>query len=288
VPALRVVTWNIRAAIGPGPFPDRWWSRIDADRLRAIGAFLSALDADVVALQEVAVVSRSGTLVDLAGDLARQLDAEAAYGAVRTFDVTVGDTVTGAGLFGNALVSRRPMGDARTLALPCAAAEAFVEPPGADHPAAGIRYRDAPPAIREPRCLLLATIDGVRVGTAHFSHVGSGERRLQAQATAAAFDGDAPALVLGDLNAAIDAPELSPLAPWTDAFAEPTDDPARVTTDDGWPIDQVLARDASVSVPARVLRHAGDLSDHYPVLAEVTTSFVVGDAGAEAARLRSQ
>ena len=47
---LRVVTWNIRSAIGPGPFPDRWWSRIDADRLRAIGAFVSTLDADLVAL----------------------------------------------------------------------------------------------------------------------------------------------------------------------------------------------------------------------------------------------
>jgi hypothetical protein len=35
---LRVVSWNIRSAIGPGPFPDRWWRRIDADRLRAIGA----------------------------------------------------------------------------------------------------------------------------------------------------------------------------------------------------------------------------------------------------------
>ena len=57
---LRVVSWNIRAAIGPGPFPDRWWRRIDADRLRAIGAFLSSLEADVVALQEVALLSRGG------------------------------------------------------------------------------------------------------------------------------------------------------------------------------------------------------------------------------------
>jgi endonuclease/exonuclease/phosphatase family metal-dependent hydrolase len=57
----RVVSWNIRAAIGPGPFPDRWWRRIDADRLRAIGAFRSSLDADLIALQEVTVVSRDGT-----------------------------------------------------------------------------------------------------------------------------------------------------------------------------------------------------------------------------------
>ena len=84
---LRVVTWNIRAAIGPGPFPDRWWRRIDADRLRAIGVFLSSLDADIVALQEVALVSRDGALLDNAGDLGRQLGKEVRYAAVRSFDV---------------------------------------------------------------------------------------------------------------------------------------------------------------------------------------------------------
>ena len=90
--ALRVVSWNIRAAIGPGPFPDRWWSRIDADRLRAIGAFLAALDADVIALQEAALIARNGDLVDNAGDLARQLGMELRYGATRTFhmDAVVG------------------------------------------------------------------------------------------------------------------------------------------------------------------------------------------------------
>ena len=54
---IRVVTWNMRAAIGPGPFPDRWWTRIDADRLAAIGRSSAALEADVVALQEVALVA---------------------------------------------------------------------------------------------------------------------------------------------------------------------------------------------------------------------------------------
>ncbi|MBA3586423.1 MAG: hypothetical protein H0W41_02155, partial [Chloroflexi bacterium] len=73
---MKVVTWNIRATIGPGPFPDRWWSRIDADRLRAIGSFIGRFDADLIALQEVALVSRGGELVDNAGDLARQLGME--------------------------------------------------------------------------------------------------------------------------------------------------------------------------------------------------------------------
>ena len=267
---LRVVTWNIRAAIGTGPFPDRWWRRVDADRLRAIGDFVRTLDADLVALQEVALIARDGDLVDNAGDLARQLGLAVRYGAIRTFAVTddVGRTI-GAGCFGNALLSRVPVPAARCLPLPRAPLDAFVEPPGADHPAAGIRYADAPDTIREARCLLLGELDGLRIGTTHLSHVGSGERLLQAEATARAFGDDPPALLLGDLIAAIDAPELAPLASWTDGFTEPPDAEARVSTDDGWRIDHVLARGASVG-RCRVLRESGDLSDHFPVLADIT------------------
>jgi endonuclease/exonuclease/phosphatase family metal-dependent hydrolase len=267
---LRVVSWNIRATIGPGPFPDRWWRQIDADRLRAIGVFLGGLDADLVALQEVAVLSRDGDLVDNAGDLARQLGMGIHYAAVRSFEVREDGVLRGVGTFGNALLSRRPLTEVRCLALPAAESDAYVEPPGADHPAAGVSYADAPSHIREPRCLLLGWLGELRVGTAHFSHIGSGERRLQAEATAAAFEGSPASLLLGDLNAAIEAPELAPFATWTDAFAEPPGDPARITTDDGYRIDQVLVRGASAS-PAQVLRQSGDLSDHYPVMADIAT-----------------
>jgi endonuclease/exonuclease/phosphatase family metal-dependent hydrolase len=266
---LRVVTWNIRAAIGAGPFPDRWWRRIDAERLRAISVFLSGLDADVIALQEVALLSRDGDLVDNAGDLARRLGMDVRYGATRTFEVREDEVLLGAGCFGNAILSRRPIHASRVVALPAASLEAFVEPPGADHPAAGIRYADVPLTIREPRCLLLVETGRLAIGTAHFSHVGSGERLLQARAADAAFADVSPALLLGDLNAAIEAPELSPLADWADAFAEPPGDPARISTDDGWRIDHVLARGAALS-GCRVLREAGELSDHHPVLCDVT------------------
>ena len=265
---LRVVSWNIRAAIGPGPFPDRWWHRIDADRLRAIGVVLDSLEADVIALQEVALVSRDGDLVDNAGDLARQLGMEVHYGAVRTFEVREADATRGAGLFGNALLTRAAMTDVEVVALPQAPSNAAVEPAGSDHPAAGIRYADAPPSIREARCLLLASVAGMTVGTAHYSHIGGGERLLQAEATVGAYGDATPAVLLGDLNAPIEAPELAPFAAWTDGFEEPPGDPARVSTDDGYRIDQVLVRGASVH-GCRVVREAGDLSDHYPVVAEV-------------------
>jgi endonuclease/exonuclease/phosphatase family metal-dependent hydrolase len=272
---LRVVTWNIRAAIGPGPFPDRWWTRIDADRLREIGSFLVGLDADVLALQEVALVSRDGDLVDNAGDLGRQLGTQVRYGAVRTFPVTDGDAPTGVGCFGNALLSRLPIAGSRTVALPMAPADAFVEPPGADHQVAGIRYTDAPDHIREPRCLLMAEVAGLAIGTAHFSHIGAGERLLQAKATVAALGAAPAAVLLGDLNASIEAPELAPFGDWTDGFTEPPGDRARITTDDGARIDHVLARGASVR-GCRVVREAGDLSDHYPVLAELDPGAFTG------------
>ena len=265
---LRVVSWNIRAAIGPGPFPDRWWSRIDAERRRAMGAFVSGLDADVVALQEVALASVDGTLVDNAGDLARQLGMHVRYGAVRGFEATDGETVTGAGAFGNALLSREPLDRVRTVPLPRAPMDALVEPAGADHPAAGLRYADAPETIREPRCLLLGHLGRLTIGTAHLSHVGSGERLLQAAAVDAAFGDAWPALLLGDLNAPADAPELSALSGWTDAFALPAGDAGRASTDDRAAIDHVLVRGASV-LACRVVREAGDLSDHFAVLADL-------------------
>jgi endonuclease/exonuclease/phosphatase family metal-dependent hydrolase len=270
---LRVVTWNIRAAIGPGkPFPDRWWRLIDGDRLRRIGAFLESLDSDVVALQEVALVSRDGDLVDNAGELARQLGMDLRYGATRTFDVTdADDAVTGSGCFGNALLSRVPIHGSRAELLPMAPVDAFIEPPGADHPAAGVRYADAPASVRERRTILVADVGGLTVASTHFSHIGSGERALQAEATVAAMRHATHALVLGDLNAPAEAPELAPFASWVDGFAaagvRPGDD-RRVSTDDGWRIDHVLARGASVH-DCRVVREAGELSDHYPVVADV-------------------
>ncbi len=224
---------------------------------------------DLVALQEVALVSRNGDLIDNAGDLARQLGMEAHYAAVRSFDVVEADARVGVGCFGNALLSPRPLRGGRCVALPSAPSDAYVERPGTDHPAAGVRYADAPPTIREPRCLLVACLDTLTIGTAHFSHIGSGERLLQAQATVAALADASPALVLGDLNATVDSPELAPFAGWTDGFAEPSGDAARISTDDGYRIDQVFARGATVR-GCRVLRESGDLSDHYPVLAELS------------------
>ncbi|MGZ8481776.1 MAG: endonuclease/exonuclease/phosphatase family protein [Candidatus Limnocylindria bacterium] len=272
--ALRVATWNIRAAIGTEkPFPDRWWRLIDAARLRAIGEFLAGIDADIVALQEVALASRDGALLDNAGDLARQLGMDVRYGATRTFAATAPDgTVIGAGCFGNAILSRVPISSWRAAMQPAAPADALIEPAGSSAEGAGVRYRDAPDWIREPRTLLVAHVARIAFVSTHLSHRGSGERGLQAAATVDAV-ADAPAaLVLADLNAPIEAPELAAFAGWTDGFAVagvPPGDERRVSTDDGFMFDHVLGRGVGVS-GCRVVRESGELSDHYPVVAEIS------------------
>ncbi len=45
---LRVATFNVRAAIGPGPFPDRWWRRCDPARLARIARVILELDVDLI------------------------------------------------------------------------------------------------------------------------------------------------------------------------------------------------------------------------------------------------
>ena len=281
--ALRVATWNIRAAIGPEkPFPDRWWRLIDAGRLHAIGELLVGLDADVIALQEVALVSRDGELLDNAGDLARQLGMDVRYGATRTFAVTAPDgVVAGSGCFGNAVLSRLPISSWRATMLPAAPADALIEPAGSSAEGAGVRYRDAPDWIREPRTLLVTEVADIAFASTHLSHRGSGERALQAAAVVESVGASSAAVVLADLNAPIEAPELAAFAAWTDGFAVagiPPGDERRVSTDDGFRIDHVLTRGVSVE-GCRVLHEAGDLSDHYPVVAEIGLAGVRSASG---------
>jgi len=108
---LVVATWNIRAAIGPGPFPSFWWRHIDRARLERIARFIAGLDADVVALQEVGLMTVDGELVEMPGDLGRLTGMAARYAALRTFPIVDPESgaTTGTGLWGNAILSRLPI-----------------------------------------------------------------------------------------------------------------------------------------------------------------------------------
>lgn len=268
----------MRAAIGPGPFPDAWWQHVDAGRLERIGQVIADLDADVVALQEVALLALDGATLDNTADLARQTGYEARFGATRHFPIIDADgEVRGAGLFGNAILSRLPIESARTVALPAAAIDALVEPEGVDHPAAGVRYAEAPTTIREPRCLLVAEVrlsDGrtLSVGSAHLSHIGSGERRLQAELLWETFDGIGLGILGGDLNAPMSAAELEPLVEtFTDAFTAtgvPVGDPRRASCETHQ-IDQILVRGLEPTA-CRVVTEAAEASDHWAVVATLT------------------
>lgn len=273
---LTVVTYNIRAAIGPGAFPPAWWRHVDRARLERIGEIIAGLGPDLVALQEVALMTVDGVVLDQAAELARLAGLEPRYGATAHFpivDAESGETI-GAAFWGNAILSRWPIGASRAVALPIAGDDDLVEPAGSGLRLAGIRYADAPVGSREVRCLLACEVGvdavPVNVVSTHLTHVGSGQRRLQAERVAetiAALAG--PVVLAGDLNAPIESDELSSVtAMLSDAFVPAGIPPgdSRRRSCGSYAIDHVLVRNLSVG-SCRVVPEAGDASDHWPVAA---------------------
>lgn len=275
---LTVVTYNIRAAIGLGPFPPAWWERVDGDRLERIQRAIADLDPDIVALQEVPLMTVNGIVTDMTGDLGRRLGMENRYGAVH--HVTAHDRESGGAIgaytWGNAVLSREPILASRTEALPIPADDDLVEPDRTDHELAGARFRDVDPGMREARCALVCTVDGehgpVHVISTHLAYMGSDQRRRQAEAIAGIVGAlDGPLVLLGDLNAPIHSSELAPLrGPLVDAFLSvgvPPVDERRLSCGDV-AIDHVFVRELT-AVSCRVVTEAGDASDHWPVVAEL-------------------
>lgn len=279
---LRVLTWNIRAAIGPGePFPPAWWRHVREDRLRRIAAILDELDPDVATLQEVSVLTPDGELLDEPALLGGWTGRHVRYAAVHAFPLVEPETGRAIGMasWGNAILSREPLTDGFALALPGAADDDPVEIDGAlhhrtgePHPLIGVRYGDAEPGHREPRCVVGGRVGGVTLATTHLTYIGRAQRASQAEAVAAVLAGTTgPAILTGDFNAAVDAPELASLgAGFSDAFAAvgvPAGDPRRASCGP-WPIDHVRMRGLAVAA-CRVAVEAGDASDHWPVVADL-------------------
>jgi endonuclease/exonuclease/phosphatase family metal-dependent hydrolase len=276
-PTFRVATWNIRAAIGPGePFPPAWWRHVDRGRLERIAGIVTALDADVVALQEVSVFTVEGVLLDQPAELAQLTGTDVRYAAVHAFTLIEPETgrAIGSAQWGNALLSRGPFLETLAEGLPIGADDEVVEPADSGRPLAGLLFLDAPYGTREPRCAIGARVTigdvPVRVLNAHLSYAGTAQRQRQADALAAlALAGPEPVVVTGDCNAAIDAPELAGLSgSFDDAFEVVgilPGDPRRRSSGPN-PIDHVLSRGLDV-VACRVATEADDASDHLPVVA---------------------
>ncbi len=277
MPTIRVATWNIRAAIGPGePFPPAWWRHVDRDRLARIAGIIAELDADLVALQEVALLTPNGDLHDQPAELARLTRMHVRYAAVHAFAlVEPEDGLTiGAATWGNAIMSRRPLEDGFARGLPTGADDDLVEPAGSPRAFAGVTFADAPYGTREPRCAVGGRLSwpGGRVAfvNAHLTYAGTDQRRAQAEMLASIADG------LGRRSSwpatstrPIEAPEMRPLATgFDDAFAATgvaAGDPRRASCGPHR-IDHLLTRGLRATACA-VYREAGDASDHLPVVA---------------------
>ncbi len=279
---MRIATWNIRAAIGPGePFPPAWWRHVRRDRLEQIAMVIAALDADIVALQEVTAMSPDGDLLDQPLELARLTGREVRYGAAHAFTlVRPEDGVTiGAATWGNALLTRGPVEDGFAIGLPAGADDDLVEPAGSGLSLGGVTFFDAPYGSREPRCavggIVTAPSGGpVAIVNAHLTYAGTAQRQAQAVALAVlARSLGTRVVVLGDFNAAIEAPCLEPLANGLDdAFKTvgvPPGDPQRASSGEAR-IDHILSRGLR-TLDCRVAVEAGTASDHLPVVATFTT-----------------
>jgi endonuclease/exonuclease/phosphatase family metal-dependent hydrolase len=272
---IRVVTWNIRAAIGPGePFPPAWWRHVQPDRFERIGAVLTGLDADVVTLQEVTILNVDGGVVDQPAELARLTGRHVGYGAVHAFPLVEPETgrAIGSASWGNAILTPEPLAGGFTRGLPRAADDDLVEPPGSGHPLAGVRYGDVEPGHREPRCVVGGAARGITVATTHLTYIGREQRRRQVEALATVVDdADGPFVVAGDLNTSVEATEVALLsARLIDAFGEvgvaAGDDKRR--SSGAVAIDHVFVRGLEV-IDCRVAREAGDLSDHWPIVVDL-------------------
>jgi Endonuclease/Exonuclease/phosphatase family len=234
----------------------------------------------------VSVLTPDGRLLDQPAELARLTGRFVRYAATHAFPLVEPETGRSIGMasWGNALLSREPLADGFAVGLPRPADDDVVEVDGARdsftgarHPLIGVRYGDAEPGHREPRVVVGGRFRDVTIATTHLTYIGREQRARQAAAVALELTeraDDGPAIVTGDFNAAIDAPELASLgAEAIDAFAAVgvmPGDPRRASCGP-LPIDHVRVRGGRV-ISCRVATEAGDASDHWPVVADLVTT----------------
>ena len=177
---LRVLTYNIHHAEGT----DR---RLDVARVAAV---IERLQPDLVALQEVDIGTVRAGGVDQLGEIARLTSMHAEFGKTMDYD---------GGAYGDAVLSRWPIGSAHTLALPGA-------------------------PDREPRAALSVNVTPggrwplLQFTSTHLDQGRESENRLaQANALNELFaTGDRPSILAGDMNARRETDVMQALeASWT-------------------------------------------------------------------------
>jgi endonuclease/exonuclease/phosphatase family metal-dependent hydrolase len=245
---LRVMSFNIHHGADGDDV-------LDLERTAAV---IEASGAEVIGLQEVddAWSSRSD-FEDQAARLAELLDMHYVYGA--NLDAAPAEGRTENSRYGNAILSEHPIIDSE------------------NHLLTSIEYAEQP---TEQRGLLEAVINvkGHHVGfySTHLDHQRAEQRELQArEILQITGESSRPAVVVGDLNAEPDAPELQGLFEvFTDVFAALGQDDAYTFTPDGAPvedaglrIDYVLVSEDVRPRAAHVVRTSA--SDHLPIVADL-------------------
>jgi endonuclease/exonuclease/phosphatase family metal-dependent hydrolase len=236
---LRVMSFNIHAGIGED-------DRLDLDRVAGV---IRDSGADVVGLQEVdRHWSARSDFVDQASALARALRMNVVYGANLDLDpLQPGEPRR---QYGTAILSQTPILDSENTLLPRT-------------------------GNLEQRGLLRArtVVRGVplQVYNTHLQHNSAAERQLQADAIRDIVGTpDESVVLLGDLNAVPEAPEIATILTslvdaWERAgigngYTISADNPTRR-------IDYVMTSEDVVARSAAVL--TTDASDHLPVVADV-------------------
>ena len=251
---MRIATFNVLSGRTPGE------DHVDAGRFAAA---VAALDADVLALQEVDRGQPRSGYVDLAGVAAAAGGAVAhRFAAAMTglpggsWTPTTDADPADAPAYGIALLSRHPVTDWQVLRLPPLPVRVPYRWPGARRPT---WVRD------EQRVALLATVESplgpLRVAATHLSFLRlSGSRQVRHLLRA----GDRLDLLLGDLNLPpAAATRLTGMRPLVAAGTFPVDRPRTQ-------IDHVLAGTGRL-VPTEGGAVALPVSDHRALVVDVVS-----------------
>lgn len=232
---LRVATYNIRHGVGTD-------NVLDLDRTAAA---ISALDADIVCLQEVDEQTRRCRGVDQAAWLGKSLGMHHAFGSFMDYD---------GGRYGMAILSRWPIAWSESWPLPTG-----------NEPRVALAVDVSPPGI-----------GSITVVNVHFDWVDDdGFRFAQAEEVARRLrELDRPWILLGDFNDTPGSRTRSLFASLGHEGRKPAGStktwPAEIPTSD---IDSIVAGPADFWMPfeARVIAEVV-ASDHRPVSATVTVT----------------
>lgn len=233
---LRVATYNIKSGL---------WSSLDE-----VGDVLEALDADVIALQEVDRLTSRTNGQDQAKELAERLGMKHAFAAART---------EGGGDYGVALLSRLPFREVRRIALE-----------------SGNMTLEPRVALDATLCLGERELRAVSVHADVYPWAAADHARsLAAALEATKRDGQVLRLVAGDLNATPDAD--GPLALVGAGLVDVIASIGEVATFLDQRIDYVLADRPLADGLLDVDVIDSDASDHRPVITEMDTGALLED-----------